>query len=270
MLGSGLGTFDPLTFSNARTDQEGFSHAQLGFPGQQEQLLDAVLSTGVPTVLIMSSGQVFLLPPSTLSRTSAVFHSWLGGEYTGDALVEMLFGETNPSGKLTVTIPEADGAFPVAYDFFPSDDAGGFGTATLYDWHWPQLARTASLRFGYGLSYTEFDIADVEASTDCGGGAGRVTATVSNVGAMAGKEVVQLYFRPDVSIIEFPVMKLIRFIKIDLEAGETGTVEFHVSLKELGYFVNSEWQVDGGDYTFWLGSSSREEDLVKLNVSLSA
>lgn len=274
MLGSGLGTFDPTTINNERTDQEGFAHADLSFPGQQDELLDAILDTGVPTVLVMSSGQAFLLPERIRGRTNAIFHSWLSGEYTGAVLVEMLFGETNPSGKLPVTIPEANGAFPVAYDFLPSDDSGGFGASTLYDWHWPQVARTASLRFGYGLSYTTFDIsrANVTAlSSSCNSTepAVGVTATVSNTGDMQGKEVVQLYFRPQTSIIEFPVMKLVRFHKVDLAPGESGEVEFRVPMNELGYFVNGEWHVDGGNYTFYIGSSSREEDLIPLHVALS-
>lgn len=265
MLGSGLGTFDPATVNNERTDQEGFSHADLGFPGQQQQLLSAILDTGVPVILIMSSGQAFTLPEAT---PNAVLHSWLSGELTGDALVEIILGEVNPSGKLTVTIPEANGAFPVAYDFLQSDDEGGFGAATLYDWHWPQLTRSPPLRFGFGLSYTTFEItANVTHGEE---GEVVVTATASNTGDVPGKEVVQVYFRPEVSVIEVPVMKLIRFGKVGLlEPGESREVEFRVPRRDLGYFVNGEWHVDGGKYAFWVGSSSREEDLTQFNVTVS-
>ncbi|KAG9252850.1 beta-glucosidase [Emericellopsis atlantica] len=272
VLGSGLGTFDPSTVNNERTDQEGFAHADLSFPGQQQQLLEAVLDTGIPTILIMSSGQNFLLPDSILARTSAVFHSFLSGEFTGDVLVEILLGETNPSGKLTVTIPEANGAFPVAYDFLPSDDRGGFGAATKYDWHWPQLTRSPALRFGYGLSYTSFEIGNVTATAArgaCNTTAVHVSASVTNTGERAGQEVVQVYYRPDVSVIEMPVMKLIRFSKVEVEAGDTVQVEFVVPGRDLGYFVNGDWVADGGDYAFWVGSSSRLEDLTQVNVTLS-
>ncbi|KAI0377648.1 glycoside hydrolase family 3 protein [Hypomontagnella monticulosa] len=269
MLGSGYGTFDLSELNNRRTDGEGFAHADLGFPGLQQQLLDAVLDTGVPTILVMSSGQTFVLNESTM-RSKAILHSWLSGEFTGDALVEILFGEVNPSGKLTVTMPQANGAFPVAYDYLPSDDQGGFGTATLYDWQWPQVTRYAPLRFGFGLSYTTFEISPPVASSvvACGGNV-TVNATVTNTGKVAGKEVVQLYFRPEHSIIEFPVMKLIRFTKVDLEPGETKDVSLSVPHSELGYYVNGEWNVDSGNYTFWVGSSSRTEDLHQLNVTLS-
>ncbi|KAI1771211.1 glycoside hydrolase family 3 protein [Hypoxylon cercidicola] len=265
VLGSGYGTFDVSEMNNRRTDGEGFAHADLGFPGLQQQLLDAVLDTGVPTVLVMSSGQTFVLNESTM-RSGAILHSWFSGEFTGDALVEILFGTVNPSGKLTVTMPQANGAFPVAYNYLASDDQGGFGTATLYDWQWPQLTRYAPLRFGYGLSYTTFEISPPTAS--CSGHV-TINTTVKNTGNVAGKEVVQLYYRPEHSVIEVPVMKLIRFSKVDLAAGESKAVGFTVPTSELGYYVDGEWNVDYGNYTFWIGSSSRTEDLQQLNVTIS-
>ncbi|KAM0327021.1 hypothetical protein ACHAQA_006144 [Verticillium albo-atrum] len=272
VLGSGHGTFDPATFNNERTDGEGYAHADLGFPGQQQQLLDAVLDTGVPTVLVLSSGQTFLLGEST-RRAGAILHGWLSGEFTGDALVEILFGETNPSGKLTVTVPQANGAFPVAYDYLPSDDVGGFGSATLYDWHWPQVTRYSPLRFGSGLSYTSFEFGDAEAHTGAATGCSNgtavvVTASLTNTGKRTGKEVVQLYYRPELSIIEFPVMKLIRFTKVELGAGEVADIKFEVPKAELGYFVDGEWHVDDGKYSFWIGNSSRKEDLELLEVTI--
>ncbi|KAI1371824.1 glycoside hydrolase family 3 protein [Hypoxylon crocopeplum] len=269
VLGSGYGTFDLSEMNNRRTDGEGFAHADLGFPGLQQQLLDAVLDTGVPTILVMSSGQTFVLNESTM-RSGAIIHSWLSGEFTGDALVEILFGDVNPSGKLTVTMPQANGAFPVAYNYLASDDQGGFGTATLYDWQWPQVTRYAPLRFGFGLSYTTFEISSPMAPhvVSCGGNV-TVSATVTNTGKVAGKEVVQLYYRPEHSVIEAPVMKLIRFIKVDLAPGESKDISLTVPHSELGYYVNGEWNVDYGNYTFWIGSSSRTEDLQQLNVTLS-
>ncbi|EEY17164.1 periplasmic beta-glucosidase [Verticillium alfalfae VaMs.102] len=272
VLGSGLGTFDPATFNNERTDGEGYAHADLGFPGQQQQLLDAVLNTGVPTILVLSSGQTFLLSEST-QRSGAIMHSWLSGEFTGDALVEILFGETNPSGKLTVTVPQANGAFPVAYDYLPSDDVGGFGSATLYDWHWPQLTRYSPLRFGFGLNYTTFAFGEAEAHSSAATRSYSatsvvVTTSLTNTGDRTGKEVVQLYYRPKFSVIEFPVMKLIRFTKIELGAGESTDVRFEVPMSELGYFVNGEWHVDDGGYSFWIGNSSRKEDLELIEVTV--
>ena len=269
VLGSGWGSFDPATFDNRRTDGEGFAHAELGFPGLQQELLDAVLDTGVPTILVISAGQTFVLNESTM-RSKAILHAWLSGEFHGDALVETLFGDVNPSGKLTVTMPQANGAFPVAYDYLASDDQGGFGTAILYDWQWPQVTRYPPLRFGFGLSYTTFSISRpvIVHTEKCGGGL-TINATITNTGTVSGKEVVQVYYRPIHSIIEFPVMKLIRFTKVNLSPGESKDVTLTVPYNELGFFVDGKWHVESGDYAFWVGSSSREEDLQRLNVTLS-
>ncbi|EON95998.1 putative periplasmic beta-glucosidase protein [Phaeoacremonium minimum UCRPA7] len=243
VLGSGWGSFDPATFDNRRTDGEGFAHAELGFPGLQQELLDAVLDTGVPTILVISAGQTFVLNESTM-RSKAILHAWLSGEFHGDALVETLFGDVNPSGKLTVTMPQANGAFPVAYDYLASDDQGGFGTAIFIS---PPV-----------IVHTE----------KCGGGL-TINATITNTGTVSGKEVVQVYYRPIHSIIEFPVMKLIRFTKVNLSPGESKDVTLTVPYNELGFFVDGKWHVESGDYAFWVGSSSRDEDLQRLNVTLS-
>ncbi|KAF3808075.1 Thermostable beta-glucosidase B [Colletotrichum gloeosporioides] len=278
VLGSGWGSFDTTYESLHRTDGEGFSHPDLGFPGLQQDLLDAVLDAGVPTVLVLSGGQTFLLNEST-KRSKAILHTWLAGEYTADSLIEILFGDVNPSGKLTITFPEAEGAFPVAYDYFPSDDEGGFGTATQYDWHLPELTRYAPIRFGFGLSYTIFNISSPSlacqsagsssASTSCGqNNQVTVTVTVSNTGSVSGQEIVQLYYRPEYTQIEFPVMKLIRFHKVAITAGESKEVTLTVPYNELGYFVDGEWVVETGLYNFWVGSSSRTEDLQSLNATL--
>ncbi|SPN96838.1 related to beta-glucosidase [Cephalotrichum gorgonifer] len=270
VLGSGFGNFDQKFINNERTDTEGYAHADLGFPGRQQQLLDAVLDAGVPTVLVMNAGQVFVLDNSTMSRCRAIFHVWLAGEYTGDALVETLLGDINPSGKLTVTMPQHNGAFPVAYDLLPSDGVGGFGSALAYDWHWPQLTRKPPLAFGFGLSYTTFSMSDAEVSLRKRQNhkVVSVSVTLTNAGNIVGKEVVQLYYRPRYTTIEFPVMKLIRFAKVELTPGDSKRVALEVPVRELGYFVDGQWNIDHGEYSFWVGSSSREEDLTLLNVTI--
>ncbi|EXF81947.1 beta-glucosidase [Colletotrichum fioriniae PJ7] len=278
VLGSGWGSFDNSYESLHRTDGEGFSHPHLGFPGLQQQLLDTVIDAGVPTVLVLSGGQTFLLNESA-KKAKAVIHTWLAGEFTADALVEILFGSVNPSGKLPITFPEADGAFPVAYDYFPSDDQGGFGAATQYDWHLPELTRYAPLRFGFGLSYTTFNMSSISIQCRSVGDNGTVSqcdkdsqvtvsATVTNTGPRDGQEVVQLYYRPEYSQIEFPVIKLIRFEKVEVAAGRFRKISLNVPYAELGYFVDGEWQVETGLYNFWIGSSSRTEDLQSLNATL--
>lgn len=276
VLGSGWGSFDSTPESLNRTDGEGFSHPDLTFPGMQEALLDAVLSTGVPTVLVLSGGQTFLLPPSTRDRTAAIVHSGMQGEFTADALVEILFGDVNPSGKLAVSFPQAQGAVPATYDYLPSDAVGGFQVATDWDWHWPQLRREeAPFQFGFGLSYTKFALSN--ATVQCtsapsdGLGAGNITVAVAitNMGTRRGQEVLQLYFRPAYTEIEFPNKRLVRFVKVDIEAGASRYVEVVVPSVELGYYVDGEWHVDKGLFNFWVGTSSHPKDLLSLNATLA-
>jgi beta-glucosidase len=269
MLGSlSISLSDPL--APQRTDGEFFSHADLGFPGVQQQLLDAVLATGVPTIVVLSGGQAFVLNNSTL-KSNAIVHSFLGGEFTGDSLVEILFGEVNPSGKLTISMPQNSGATPINYDYLPSDDKGGIdgGFAEGYpiaDWQLPVLTRDVPMRFGYGLSYTTFDISAPKVSST--GETVEVSTTVTNTGDRAGKEVVQLYFHQAYSMVERPNRSLIRFSKVMLQPGQSKQVKFEVPINELGYWIDMEWNVDRGNYTFFVGSSSKDQDLKTKNIIL--
>ncbi|ETI23267.1 hypothetical protein G647_05066 [Cladophialophora carrionii CBS 160.54] len=270
-LGS-LSVYSQDAAVNERTDGEFYSHASLAFPGSQQQLLDAVLDTGVPTVLVLNGGQAFVLNNSTM-RSSAILHQFLGGEFSSDALVEIITGQVNPSGKLTISMPQADGAFPIYYDFLLSDNVGG-GTANpadpsvcAGDWNLPCLNRDgAPMAFGYGLSYTTFDLSAPEILSNSSGVS--ISCTVTNTGNMAGKEVVQVYFRQQFSDIELPNKRLIHFQKVELQPGEAHQVEFAIEKADLGYYNNAKYQVDSGNYTFWVGSSSRMSDLKNATISL--
>lgn len=269
MLGSlSVITADPLF--DKRTDGEFFAQADLGFPGRQQDLLNEILSTGVPTVLILSGGQAFVLNDQTL-QSNAILHSFLGGEYTADSLLEILTGDVNPSGKLTISMPQSTGAIPIYYNYLPSDNQGGPGVFALGNfstaWQFPELPRTPpTMAFGYGLSYTTFECSNAQISS---GDSVQVTVDVQNTGNVAGKEVVQLYFRPELSVIEFPVKKLIRFEKVELAPGESITVNFTVPAWDLGYYRNMEWEVETGAYNFWVGSSSLDHDLISLNTTVA-
>lgn len=258
---------DPLF--KKRTDGEFFAHADLGFPGLQQQLLDAVLDAGVPTVLILTGGQPFVLNESTL-RSNAILHSLLGGEYTNHALVEVITGAVNPSGKLTVSMPQLSSAVPSFYDYLPSDDSPGGDSRLGFHsaWQWPVLQHASPMPFGFGLSYTTFDISTPTAQYK--NGKVSISVTVQNTGGVAGKEVVQVYHRPNTTVgIEFPVRRLVRFEKIALEAGESKDVTFSIPYKDLGYYVNTKFKVQEGLYNFWAGSSSRVEDLKAVNVTVT-
>lgn len=275
MLGS-LSTMigeDPLW--TKRTDGEFFSHPSLGFPGLQQQLLDAVLDTGVPTVLVLSGGQAFQISNSTL-RANAIMHSFLGGEFTGDSIADILFGRVNPSAKLPVTMLQDSGAWPIAYDYLFSDNFSGlasFGSGQAYDWQLPRLNRNdPPFPFGFGLSYTTFNTSAPTASlqTTNGTNSVQISATVTNTGSVAGKEVVQLYFRQQyTNLVETPNKKLVGFTKVDLQPGETKDVSFTVPYYDLGYYRDMQLQVDSGLYSFYLGTSSKMSDLKTVNATIT-
>lgn len=259
-----LGSVSALTEDGAaewRTDGEFFAHPSLGFPGRQQDLLDAVLDAGIPTVLVITGGQGFVLPNSTVARTSAILHGFLAGEFTGKVLVDILYGKVNPSGKLPITLPPDSGATPIYYDYLPSD-AGSY-------WSFPVLDRAnPPFKFGYGLSYTTFDYSAPQVRVVDDGRNVSVSLTLSNTGSMMGKEVAQVYFRQQYTAIETPNKQLIRFAKVELAPGEETRVEWTIPHSELGYWQDLEWTVDSGNFTFWVGSSAREEDLEALYISL--
>jgi len=270
MLGSlSVAMEDPL-FAK-RTDGEFFAHAKLGLPGLQQELLDVVLNTGVPTVLVLTGGQPFVLSESSM-RSNAIFHSLLGGEFTGDALVELLTGRVNPSGKLTVSMPQYSGAIPAMYDYLPSDDQGGSDGRLGYHstWQFPNLTRQVPMPFGFGLSYTTFDTSTPVAEVQADASRVILNVTVENTGGIKGQEVVQVYYRPETTRgLEFPVRRLVRFEKVELEVGESRNVSFTIPYKDLGLWINTRCTTQLGLYRFWVGSSSREEDLKMVNVTLT-
>ncbi|KAE8365757.1 alkaline-phosphatase-like protein [Aspergillus caelatus] len=267
VLGSlSVGTTDPLV--TKRTDGEFFTHAELSFPGAQQQLLDAVLDASIPTILVLSGGQPYVLNNSTL-RSNAILHSFLGGEFTGDALVEIIMGHVNPSGKLPISLPQDTSATPVFYDYLPSDDTGTADSILGFHstYQFPLLSRAPSMPFGFGLSYTDFTVSTPIARA--GNNSVEVRVNITNSGCIAGKEVVQLYHRPNTTTgIEFPVKRLVRFEKVDLRAGEGIEVRFVIPYKDLGYYVNGKLRVKRGVYSFWAGTSARTEDLIGINVTV--
>ncbi|KAF4501223.1 Periplasmic beta-glucosidase [Fusarium agapanthi] len=231
-------TLDPD--AGERTDGEFFTHASLGFSGSQH------------------GDQSFVLNNSTL-RADAILHMFLDGEFTADSAVEIIQGKVSPRGKLTVTMPQAEGALPVYYDFLPSDAQGGVSFIQTPKGYAP-------MPFGYGLSYTTFDISapKIYQKDDTVS----ISVTVTNTGFLAGKEVVQVYQRPTSSEIELPNKRLIRFQKVEVKPGQRKVVNFSIPKKDLGYYNNGKYQVESGEYIFWTSSSSKITDLKNATITL--
>ncbi|KAH6984352.1 glycoside hydrolase superfamily [Ilyonectria sp. MPI-CAGE-AT-0026] len=249
-----------------RTDGEGYDHADLDFPGPQVDLLEAIVETGTPVVVIASGGQVFTMEYAA-ENAGAIIHLFLQGELGGDVVAEILSGETNPSGKLSVSIPRLSSAVPVYYNYLPMERK--VPAQMDFDWQFPLINRTARYPFGFGLSYTTFSISEVNVSQDAAvDGEITVSAVLKNTGDRTGKEVVQVYFSQAYPAIERPVKNLIRFSKVELKSGASETVSFKIPVSELGYYVNGQRRVDADTYTFFVGSSSDDADLTTAAVTV--
>ncbi|OBT61316.1 hypothetical protein VE03_09521 [Pseudogymnoascus sp. 23342-1-I1] len=253
------------TNANDRTDGEGFDHADLDFPGPQNELLKAIVETGTPVVLIVSGGQAFSMEYAA-NATNAIVHTFLQGELSGDVLAEIITGKTNPSGKLTVSIPRLSSAVPIYYNYINSDRKQ-VGWQVYTDYQSPVLDRLALYPFGHGLSYTKFDISGVTVTNHTSThGSITIKANIKNTGSVHGKEVVQVYFKQFAPDIERPVKNLIRFTKVDLNPGASTTVNFSIPVNDLSYYINGVKQVDADQYTIFVGSSSDDADLVATKI----
>jgi beta-glucosidase len=257
---------------------EAGSRAHLDLPGNQEELLQAVASTGKPVVLIVFSGRPLVLNWAA-DHVPAVLEAWFPGIEAGPALSNILFGDTNPSGKLPVSFPRAVGQEPLYLAQFPTGRPAGdidlshppSGSADKYVSRYVDVANSPLYPFGFGLSYTQFNDSPVTLSTssvpiaqlmsapDRGVAqpAIQATTTVSNSGAVTGTEIVQLYIRIRGASVEEPLRVLKGFERVNLQPGESKKVTFPLGFQELS-FINAKSQrvVEPADYTVFVGGSS--------------
>ncbi|GGA62904.1 beta-glucosidase [Edaphobacter acidisoli] len=226
---------------------EGFDRSDLNLPGNQEQLLEAVVAIGKPVVLVLENGRPLTIDWAK-KNVPAILEAWYPGEFGGQAIAETLFGDNDPAGRLTITFPQTVGQLP---DYYNSDPSRVY---RYVDSNGEPL-----FPFGYGLSYTTFryDHLSVQSPRPGSGGNIEVSVDVTNTGSRAGDEVAQLYMREDVSTVETPRRSLEGFSRIHLLPGETKTVLFHVKQTQLAVWNAQErWAVEPGNYTVWVGGSS--------------
>jgi beta-glucosidase len=237
------------------TNGEGRDAATLELTGRQEELVEAVCATGTPTIVVLINGRP-LAVRWIAEHVPAIVEAWLPGEKGGQALAEILFGDVNPSGRLSVTVPRHVGQLPVYYNFKKSKR------------YWLQVGRnnayvdmesTPLYPFGFGLSYTKFQYSDLELGAEEIGPADgiEVRLRVKNVGDRPGKETVQLYVEDVISSVATPVKQLCGFAKLALEPGETKTCTLKVSPDDLAlYDKDLKRVVEPGLFRLMVGSSS--------------
>lgn len=247
------------------TTGEHIDVADLGLVGAQRDLAKAIIDTGVPTVVVFSSGKP--VTEDWISNTTAsLVQQFYPSEEGGNALADVLFGDYNPSGKLSVSFPHDVGTLPIYYDYLTSGRPAypGFEGADgnlYFGSDYVLNTPLAWFPFGYGLSYTTFDYSNVTLSSSSVSATDSITATVhvTNNGTVDGTEVVQLYVTDEVSSVVVPNKLLKGFEKVEIAAGETKEVVIPLNVADLGLWnVKMDYVVEKGNFTVFVGASSAD------------
>jgi beta-glucosidase len=226
--------------------------------GKQQQLADAMFALGKPVVVYLMNGRPISMPV-VAKNADAILEGWFMGQETGHAAADILFGEVNPSGKLTITIPKSVGNLPCYYDQKPYDA----GACFVNDDDKPLFP------FGFGLSYTTFSysapkLADPSISTT---GQTSVSVTITNTGTIAGDEIAQMYVRPQYSSVTRPIKVLRGFARVHLNPGEAKALSFPITPDRLSYHdIHMNYGVEPTDLDVMVGPSSAETQTVVLNI----
>ena len=250
-----------------RTCGENKSRTSLELPGRQLQLLQAVQATGKPVILVLINGRPLSVNWAD-KFVPAILEAWYPGSKGGTAVADVLFGDYNPGGKLTVTFPKTVGQIPFNFPAKPASQVDG-GKNPGPDGNMSRI-NGALYPFGYGLSYTTFEYSDIQISPKVitPNEKATVTLKVKNTGNVAGDEIVQLYTRDVLSSVTTYEKNLAGFERINLQPGETKEVKFTIDRKHLELLdADMKWVVESGEFVVMAGASSEDiRQTVVLNV----
>ncbi|NDP28237.1 MAG: beta-glucosidase BglX [Flavobacterium sp.] len=249
---------------------EGGSISNINLPGAQEELINAIAKTGKPLVSILLNGRPFDIQNIT-SKSNAVLEAWQPGTMGGLAVSDILLGNYNPSGKLTVSFPRNTGQIPIFYNYKrTSHDVNESNKTVRWTNKYLDIPITPLFPFGYGLSYTEFAYSNLKLSSAHINPNQTVTVSVevTNTGTVAGEEVVQLYVGDDVSSISRPAKELKGFQKIALKQGEKKTINFTLTPTDFSFYnKDMKWVLEPGTFSIMIGASSENIKFTeKLNI----
>jgi beta-glucosidase len=270
--------------SSSWMEGEAASRAYLGFTGKQEELLEAVVATGKPVILVVLAARPLELRWAA-EHVPAIIEAWSPGIEAGPALVDVLFGDVNPSGKLPASFPRAVGQEPLYYAQLPTGrPATGVDLSRMpeitderFVSRYMDEQNSALFPFGWGLSYTRFAYsqpavsrAEVPVGEVLGSRASPVVTVgvdVRNTGSVAGTEVVQLYIRNTAASVEQPVRELKGFARVALAPGESRHIEFPLGFNELNFYnVDMNRTVEPTTYNIWVGGSSLAKSETEFKV----
>lgn len=254
---------------NANMNGEGASRSIPDIPEPQARLLRRLVATGKPVVLVIFTGRPLILSWED-ENVPAILNAWFPGSEAGTSIAGILFGDVNPSGKLTTTFPRNTGQIPLFYNHKNTGRPYGENeTYARFRSNYIDVINSPLYPFGYGLSYTSFEYGDIALSAPEMTTGGKVTARikVTNSGPMDGKEIVQLYIRDVVSASTRPVKELKAFRKIFLKAGESMDVTFELTEDDLKYYNHDlDYVCEPGDFEIMIGPNSRDIKAAKFTL----
>jgi beta-glucosidase len=243
-------------------ESEGYDRTHMDLPPHQIELLHAVADANPRLVVVLSNGSAVTMDPWH-DRVDAIVEAWLPGQAGAGAVVDVLLGRVNPSGKVAETFPLALEDTPSYVTWSGERGTVVYGEGVFIGYRWyDALRRAVRYPFGHGLSYTTFEYTDLAVTDDV-----RVSCTVTNTGARAGSEVVQLYVGDPDAAVRRPVRELRGFEKVTLEPGDSTRVTFELSARDFAYWdiVAGAWRREGGEFVLEVGASSRD---IRLRTSI--
>jgi len=240
------------------TTGEGIDSTSINLPDCQESFIEKLVALNKPTVGIHFDGRA-LSSDMADRHIDALIEAWNPGQYGAEAIVDVLTGKVNPSGRLPVSIAYNSGQIPL---FYNHDHGASYHVGTVNEYtSYLDCPREPRYYFGHGLSYTEFAYSNLQINKEAYEPDEQVVVTVdvSNIGDVDGEEVVQLYVHDPYASIVRPVQELVGFIRVSLAAKETKTVKFEINLSQLAFIdENMRWKVEAGEIEVLVGASSND------------
>jgi beta-glucosidase len=249
---------------------ESSSRTNIEIPLVQKDLLNALLKTGKPVVLVLFTGRPLAIDEEH-QNVPSILNVWFPGSEAGLAISDVLFGDVNPSGKLTATFPQNVGQIPIFYNHKNTGRPLGNkeGKFEKFRSNYLDVRNEPLYPFGYGLSYTAFDYSNLKLSSAQLNAEGtiEVSVEVSNSGDYDGKEVVQLYIRDLVGSVTRPVKELKDFQKVEIKKGETKTITFKLTVEDLKFYnSNLDFVAELGQFQVFVGTDSNTDLMAEFQL----